>query len=54
MKIAWIGTGMMGTPMARLLAHASYEVILWDSDRGKLKKLDQRLVWMWHTPKTLH
>lgn len=43
MKIAWIGTGMMGTPMARLLAHASYEVILWDSDRDKLKKVGSEI-----------
>ncbi|NMB18508.1 MAG: NAD(P)-dependent oxidoreductase [Erysipelothrix sp.] len=43
MKIAWIGTGVMGAPMATHLANANYEVIAYNRTYEKAKKLEPTL-----------
>jgi 3-hydroxyisobutyrate dehydrogenase-like beta-hydroxyacid dehydrogenase len=35
MRIAWLGTGIMGAPMARHLAQAGHDVSVWDRSREK-------------------
>lgn len=35
MKIAWLGTGIMGAPMARHVAQAGNEVVAWNRTREK-------------------
>lgn len=37
--IAWLGTGRMGTPMARRLLDAGFAVHAWNRDRAKAKPL---------------
>lgn len=39
MKIAFLGTGTMGGPMARNLARAGHEVAAWNRSRGKAEAL---------------
>jgi 3-hydroxyisobutyrate dehydrogenase-like beta-hydroxyacid dehydrogenase len=39
MKIAFIGLGNMGTPMARHLIHAGHEVTVWNRSREKAEPL---------------
>jgi len=39
MKIAFIGLGNMGTPMARRLIHAGHEVTVWNRSREKAEPL---------------
>lgn len=39
MKVAFIGTGIMGAPMARNLARAGHEVCVWNRDGAKTKAL---------------
>ena len=39
MKIAWIGTGVMGKPMALHLADAGYDVICYNRTYEKAKAL---------------
>lgn len=39
MKIAWIGTGMMGAPMAGHLKRAGHEVRAWDINTERLPEL---------------
>lgn len=40
MKIAWIGTGVMGAPMASHLANAGHEVTVYNRTFEKAKKLE--------------
>jgi 3-hydroxyisobutyrate dehydrogenase len=40
MKIAWLGTGIMGAPMARHVAQAGNEVIAWNRTREKAQGID--------------
>lgn len=39
MKVAFIGTGIMGAPMARNLAQAGHEIWAWNRDREKARSL---------------
>ncbi|WP_347614593.1 NAD(P)-binding domain-containing protein, partial [Comamonas thiooxydans] len=39
LKIAVLGTGMMGLPMARRLAQAGHEVHVWNRTRAKAEPL---------------
>ncbi|WP_105383115.1 NAD(P)-dependent oxidoreductase [Neorhizobium alkalisoli] len=39
-KIAFLGTGLMGAPMARRLARAGYPLIVWNRDPIKAKALE--------------
>lgn len=41
MKIAWIGTGMMGAPMAGHLVDAGHEVTAWDINTERLPELKE-------------
>lgn len=43
MKIAWIGTGVMGKPMALHLAHAGYEVSCYNRTIEKAKALEPQV-----------
>lgn len=38
-KIAWLGTGLMGTPMARHLLAAGYPLTVWNRTRDKAEAL---------------
>lgn len=42
MKIAWIGTGVMGAPMASHLAEAGHEVTVYNRSRAKAEALAPR------------
>ncbi len=39
MKIAWLGTGLMGAPMARRLCGAGLDVTVWNRTRSKAEAL---------------
>lgn len=39
MKIAFLGTGIMGAPMARNLRHEGHEVVAWNRSRDKAESL---------------
>ncbi len=39
MKIAWLGLGNMGAPMAENVAHAGHELAVWNRTRGKAEAL---------------
>ncbi len=43
MRIAWLGTGLMGQPMASRLAAAGHELILWNRTREKARALADRI-----------
>lgn len=43
MKIAWIGTGVMGKPMALHLANAGYEVAAYNRHTDKAKALEPQI-----------
>lgn len=38
-KIAFLGTGLMGAPMARRLLAAGFAVTVWNRDRSKAEPL---------------
>lgn len=38
-RIAFLGTGLMGAPMARRLLHGGYEVTVWNRDAAKAQPL---------------
>src|SRR5690349_19282058 len=40
MRIAWLGTGIMGAPMARHVAQAGNEVVAWNRTREKAEGID--------------
>jgi 3-hydroxyisobutyrate dehydrogenase len=40
MKIAFLGTGIMGAPMARNIAQAGHDVTVWNRTREKAKAVD--------------
>jgi 3-hydroxyisobutyrate dehydrogenase len=40
MKIAWLGTGIMGAPMARHVAQAGNEVVAWNRTRSKAEGIE--------------
>src|SRR5215218_1836240 len=40
MKIAVLGTGIMGAPMARNLAHAGHDVVAWNRTREKAEGIE--------------
>src|SRR3954466_7777339 len=40
MKIAWLGTGIMGAPMARHVAQAGNEVVAWNRTREKAEGIE--------------
>jgi 3-hydroxyisobutyrate dehydrogenase len=40
MKIAWLGTGIMGAPMARHVAAAGHEVVAWNRTQEKAEGID--------------
>jgi 3-hydroxyisobutyrate dehydrogenase len=42
-KIGWIGTGIMGAPMAMHLVNAGYHVSVYSRTRNKAEKLMARL-----------
>jgi 3-hydroxyisobutyrate dehydrogenase len=42
MKLAFIGIGLMGAPMARRLVEAGHDVALWNRNRDKLAPLVAR------------
>ena len=42
-KIAWIGTGVMGKPMALHLAHAGYEVTVYNRTLEKAKAMEPQV-----------
>jgi 3-hydroxyisobutyrate dehydrogenase len=40
MRVAFIGTGIMGAPMARNVAAAGFEVVVWNRTRGKAEAVE--------------
>jgi 3-hydroxyisobutyrate dehydrogenase len=40
MKIAWLGTGIMGAPMARHVAQTGNEVVAWNRTRSKAEGIE--------------
>lgn len=40
MRIAWLGTGIMGAPMARHVAQAGNDVVVWNRTRDKAEAID--------------
>jgi 3-hydroxyisobutyrate dehydrogenase len=40
MKIGWLGTGIMGAPMARHVAAAGNEVVVWNRTREKAEEIE--------------
>jgi 3-hydroxyisobutyrate dehydrogenase len=40
MKIAWLGTGIMGAPMARHVAQTGNEVVAWNRTRSKAERIE--------------
>ncbi|RMF18577.1 MAG: NAD(P)-dependent oxidoreductase [Gammaproteobacteria bacterium] len=43
MKIAWLGTGLMGRPMATRLVNAGHEMVLWNRTEQKARDLAHEL-----------
>jgi 3-hydroxyisobutyrate dehydrogenase len=40
LKIAWLGTGIMGAPMARHVAQTGNEVVAWNRTRSKAERIE--------------